>query len=238
LRPRRQGVPAGPADTAATGDVAPVRRREVVATLLAERGDLLVVAGLGASAWDCAAAGDHPLTFSLWGGMGQAVMMGLGLACARPDRRVLVLTGDGEMLMGLGALATVGVQRPDNLAVVVLDNERYGETGMQPTHTAHGVDLAAVAAACGFIETSVVTEARQVPTLREAIHAAAGPVFAVVKVVAESPPLVLPPRDGRFLKERFRAALATPTDKETPWAPAIPASTTTSTAPRTSPNPS
>lgn len=186
---------------------ASLHRREVVAALLAERGDLLVVAGLGASAWDCAAAGDHPLTFSLWGGMGQATMMGLGLACARPRRRVLVVTGDGEMLMGLGALATVGVQGPANLAVVVLDNERYGETGMQPTHTAHGVDLAAVAKACGFARTSTVTREDEVPGLRWAIHEAPGPLLAVVKVLAESPPLVLPPRDGALLKERFRGAL-------------------------------
>jgi len=180
----------------------------VVADLLAERGDLLVIAGLGASAWDCAAAGDHPLTFALWGGMGQAAMMGLGLALARPDRRVLVLTGDGEMLMGLGALATVGVQRPRNLAVVVLDNERYGETGMQPTHTAHGVELAGVAQACGFRKTIDVTGEREIPELRTAVHTADGPLLAVVKVLAESPPLVLPPRDGVLLTERFRLALA------------------------------
>jgi thiamine pyrophosphate-dependent acetolactate synthase large subunit-like protein len=186
---------------------ASLHRRDVVAALLAGRGDLLVVAGLGASAWDCAAAGDHPLTFSLWGGMGQAVMMGLGLACARPDRRVLVVTGDGEMLMGLGALATVGVQGPANLAVVVLDNERYGETGMQPTHTAHGVDLAAVAKACGFTRASTVTREDGIPALRSEIHEASGPLLAVVKVLAESPPLVLPPRDGVLLKERFRGAL-------------------------------
>jgi len=186
---------------------AKLHRREVVSTLLRDRGDLLAVAGLGASAWDCAAAGDHPLTFSLWGGMGLAVMTGLGLACARPDRRVLVVTGDGEMLMGLGALATVGVQRPGNLTVVVLDNERYGETGMQPTHTAHGVDLAGVARACGFAWTSTVTGSAALPELRGAIHEGSGPGLAVVKVVAESPPLVLPPRDGVLLKERFRTAL-------------------------------
>ena len=126
---------------------ATLKRRDVVAQLLADRGDLLVVAGLGSTAWDCTAAGDHPLTFPLWGAMGQAAMMGLGLALAHPSRRVLVVTGDGEMLMGMGSLATIGVQRPANLSVVVIDNERYGETGMQATHTASGVDLAAVARA-------------------------------------------------------------------------------------------
>ena len=124
---------------------ATLRRREVVGSLLKDRKDLLVVAGLGSTAWDITAAGDHDLGFPLWGAMGQAAMIGLGLAIAQPKRRVLVITGDGEMLMGLGALATIGVQHPKNLTVVVIDNERYGETGMQHTHTAHGVDLAGVA---------------------------------------------------------------------------------------------
>ncbi len=136
----------------------PLRRREVAARLLADPGDLLVVAGLGSTAWDVTAAGDRPLNFPLWGAMGGAAMVGLGLALAQPQRRVLVITGDGELLMGIGSLATIAVQRPPNLAIVVFDNERYGETGMQATHTAHGVDLAGVAAACGFPLTGTVRE--------------------------------------------------------------------------------
>ncbi len=186
---------------------AALHRRDVVSALLERRGELLVVAGLGSTAWDTAAAGDHALTFPLWGGMGQAAMLGLGLALAQPARRVLVVTGDGEMLMGLGALATIAVQKPANLSVVVIDNERYGETGMQPTHTAAGVDLAAIARGCGFPEARVVTTAAELPALREAIHAGRGPVFAAVKVIAERLPLVLPPRDGALLKARFRRAL-------------------------------
>lgn len=184
-----------------------VHRREVVASLLADRGDLLVVAGLGAPAWDCAAAGDHPLTFPLWGGMGLAALTGLGLALSRPDRRVLVVTGDGEMLMGLGGLATIAVQAPPNLTVVVLDNERYGETGMQPTHTAHGVDLAQVAGACGIPVARTVTDAGELAEVRRLIHAGGGPAFVVVKVAVEPLPLVLPPRYGVALKDRFRQAL-------------------------------
>jgi thiamine pyrophosphate-dependent acetolactate synthase large subunit-like protein len=184
-----------------------LKRRDVVAQLLAERGELLVVAGLGSTAWDCTAAGDHPLTFPLWGAMGQAAMMGLGLALAQPSRRVLVVTGDGEMLMGMGSLATIGVQRPANLSVVVIDNERYGETGMQATHTASGVDLAAVARACGFAHASTLTRASEIAPLRAAIHAQPGPNFAAVKVVADKVPIVLPPRDGGLLKARFRRAL-------------------------------
>jgi thiamine pyrophosphate-dependent acetolactate synthase large subunit-like protein len=179
----------------------------VVEILLKDRKDLLVVAGLGSTAWDITAAGDSPLSFPLWGAMGNAAMIGLGLALAQPSRRVLVITGDGEMLMGLGSLATVGVKRPRNLSVVVVDNERYGETGMQATHTASGVDLAKVALACGFRSARQVRKSGQLASLRSAIHGAAGPHFAQVKVVAEKVPLLLPPRDGGVLKSRFRRAL-------------------------------
>jgi thiamine pyrophosphate-dependent acetolactate synthase large subunit-like protein len=182
-------------------------RRKVVTALLADRGDLLVVAGLGAPAWDATAAGDHPLTFPLWGAMGGAASIGLGLALAQPKRRVLVLTGDGEMLMGLGSLATIGVQRPRNLSVVVLDNEHYGETGMQPSHTRFGVDLAGVAKACGIVSASKTTTFAEVVRLRGEIHKASGPLFAQIKISPDKLPLVLPPRDGTELKNRFREAL-------------------------------
>jgi thiamine pyrophosphate-dependent acetolactate synthase large subunit-like protein len=176
-----------------------MHRREVVKKLLEGRGDMLVVAGLGSTAWDITAAGDSPLSFPMWGAMGQAAMMGLGLALAQPQRRVLVITGDGEMLMGLGSLATIGVQQPANLGIVVIDNERYGETGMQATHTASGVDLAGVARACG-LNTCAWEAIRQQP----------GPAFAVAKVAAEKVPIVLPPREGALLKARFRRALLGP----------------------------
>ena len=182
-------------------------RRAVVKALLRDRGDLLVVAGLGAPAWDCTAAGDHPLTFPLWGAMGSAATIGLGLALAQPKRRVLVITGDGEMLMGIGALATIGVQQPRNLSIVVLDNEHYGETGMQKTHTAHGVDLATIAIASGFREGSIVTASNQIAAMRRAVYDGRGPLLFQVKVTADKLPLVLPPREGAHLKNRFREAL-------------------------------
>lgn len=188
-----------------------LHRRDVVKALLRERGDLLVVAGLGAPAWDITAAGDHALSFPLWGAMGGAAMIGLGLALAQPKRSVLVITGDGEMLMGLGSLAVIAVQKPRNLCVVVLDNECYGETGQQQTHTAHGVDLAGMARAAGFAQAITVSSKSQLAPLRDSIHArgkaAAGPLFAQVKVDAEKLPLVLPPREGAYLKNRFRIAL-------------------------------
>jgi thiamine pyrophosphate-dependent acetolactate synthase large subunit-like protein len=187
-----------------------LRRREVVEVLLAGRGKLLVIAGLGAPAWDITHAGDHELNFPLWGAMGGAAMIGLGVALAQPKRKVLVLTGDGEMLMGLGALATIAVQRPRNLAIVVLDNERYGETGQQETHTGHGVDLAGMAKAAGFARALDVRTKADVSQLRRLIHSGEGALFAQVKVDPERLPLVLPPREGSLLKNRFRAALLGP----------------------------
>ncbi len=192
-----------------------MKRRPLVRELLRGRetapgGKLLVIGGLGAPAWDITAAGDVPENLPLWGGMGGAAMMGLGLALAQPSRRVLVVTGDGEMLMGVGALATIAVQRPENLSVVVLDNEHYGETGMQETHTRHGVDLAGMARAAGIADSRLVTEAKDVPPLREAIHAGKGPLFAQVKVDEAPEPLVLPPREAAILQARMREAILGP----------------------------
>jgi thiamine pyrophosphate-dependent acetolactate synthase large subunit-like protein len=195
--------------SAADSTVFPLRRREVARALLADRGGTLVVSGLGGTTWDVAAAGDHPLTFPLWGAMGSAAMIGLGLALAQPARRVVVVTGDGEMLMGLGALATIAVQAPANLAIVVFDNERYGETGMQRTHTAAGTDLTAVAAAAGFRSSETVRDAAALDAVIPLIRGAPGPVFVTVKCRAEDLPLVPPPKDGAALARRFRAALGT-----------------------------
>lgn len=187
-----------------------LRRREVVTELLRGRGDTLVIAGLGAPAWDITHAGDHELNFPLWGAMGGAAMAGLGLALAQPKRKVLVLTGDGEMLMGLGALATIAVQAPRNLYLLVLDNERYGETGQQETHTGHGVDLAAMAKGAGFAHALGVRTRADLSRLKERIYSGEGTLFAQIKVDPERLPLVLPPRDGAYLKNRFRAALLGP----------------------------
>ncbi len=184
-----------------------LRRRPLVAGLLAADADLLVVCGLGASAWDATAAGDRDRTFPLWGAMGGAVPMGLGLALARPHDRVLVLTGDGEMLMGMGSLSTVGFQQPPNLAVVVLDNERYGETGGQLTHTARYTDLAAVAAGCGWPTTFTITDPSEADGVAARLWAAPGPRLVVAKISPENEPLVLPPRDGTVLRERFHRAV-------------------------------
>ncbi|MCC7271805.1 MAG: aldehyde dehydrogenase [Alphaproteobacteria bacterium] len=185
-----------------------LHRRPLVADLLKGRDEnLLVVTGLGTPTYDVAAAGDDPRTFFLWGAMGGATMIGLGLALAQPDRRVLVLAGDGEMLMSVGSLATVAMKRPANLAVVVLDNEHFGETGMQPTPTHAGVDLAGMAAAAGWPATFTARAETDVPRLVELARRTPGPVFAVAKIMAEKLPFVLPPKDGAYLKDRFRQAV-------------------------------
>jgi thiamine pyrophosphate-dependent acetolactate synthase large subunit-like protein len=187
-----------------------LNRRVVAATLLREPGDLLVVTGLGAPSYDAAAAGERPLNFYLWGAMGGAAMVGLGIAQAQPNRRVLVLTGDGEMLMGMGSLATIAAARVPNLAIAVLDNTRYGETGSQRSHTGLSTDLAAVAAACGWTATTTARDMDEVAALTPRLKCEA--LFAVIRISPEEEPRHLPPRDGAHLADRFRRALGVAAD--------------------------
>ena len=183
-------------------------RRDAVATLLRHRGDALVVTGLGSPTYDVHAAGDSDDNYYLWGAMGGAALVGLGLALAQPKRRVLVITGDGEQLMAVGGLATIAVAKPRNLSIAVIDNQHYGETGMQAGHTGNGIDLAKIAEASGFAETKTVRTMAEVErlgaTLAEAVQ---GPRLFVIKVAADSPPRSMPSRDAVFIKNRFRAHL-------------------------------
>ena len=182
-------------------------RRRAVVDLLRDRGELVVVCGLGSATWDVAAAGDDDRNFYSWGGMGGAAMMGLGLALARPDRTVTAITGDGEMLMGLGALATIGVAAPDNLSVIVLDNRHFGETGMQASHTGLGADLCAVARACGVARVMQASSMQEVAEIRHALHRRDGCLFARLSISAVDYQRVLPEHDGEKIKNRVRAAL-------------------------------
>ncbi len=193
---------------------ATLTRQKVANRLIYAQSNLLVVAGLGGTAWDVSRVGiDRHLAFYLWGGMGLATSVGLGLARSEPDYRVLVLTGDGEMLMGLGSLATVARARPLNLAIVVIDNQLYGETGGQQSHTAGTCDLAGVARAAGIEDSRTISDEDELDRLAEKIlvipHLAFGPVFAAVQVPGQlsRPPEKLPPRDGAYMKHRFRQAL-------------------------------
>jgi thiamine pyrophosphate-dependent acetolactate synthase large subunit-like protein len=182
-------------------------RRSAIRVLLDKRDDLLLVTGLGSTSWDAASVGDDARNFYLWGAMGAAAMVGLGLAMAQPRRRILVVTGDGEMLMGLGALATIGVQRPANLAVAVFDNGHYAETGMQASHTEAAVELTGVARACGIREIFDIADELGLRDFAGRVRNAATTLFARVAIRADEPPRVLPARDGVYLKTRFRRAI-------------------------------
>ncbi len=184
-----------------------IDRRAFVRDLITRCPDALVITGLGSPTYDTFAAGDRDRNFYLWGGMGGAAAMGLGLALAQPDKSVLVITGDGEQLMGLGVLATVAAQQPRNLTIVVLDNGHYGETGMQRSHSSLGTDLAAVASGCGFAHAVAIREAQGVEALAGRVHARQGCSFAQVIVTADDLPRALPARDGVYLKQRLRATL-------------------------------
>lgn len=184
-----------------------IERREAVRRLLENRQNTLVVCGLGSSTYDVFAAGDNDRNFYLWGAMGGAVMIGLGLAIAQPDTSVLVITGDGEALMGMGALASVAAKKPKNLTIIVLDNAHFGETGMQPSHTAHGVELAQVAAACGFKASQTIQDYESLDAYLETPNAKNGPGLTVVKITTESPARALPNLDGVYIKNRFRSSL-------------------------------
>jgi thiamine pyrophosphate-dependent acetolactate synthase large subunit-like protein len=185
-----------------------LERRSVVSRLLAQRKNAIVVGGLGASTYDIAAAGDHDRNFYLWGAMGGAAMIGLGIALAQPELPVVVITGDGEMLMGMGSLATVGLQKPKNLTIVVLDNEAYGETGGQASHTAATVDLVAVARACGISDARAIATMAEIETFAPDIQdVSGGPRFASIKIDNANLERVLASRDGSFIVNRIRGTL-------------------------------
>jgi phosphonopyruvate decarboxylase len=182
-------------------------RRAAVASLLAQLPDALVVSGLGSPTYDVYAAGPRATNFYLWGAMGGAVPLALGLALARPDRAVLAITGDGEQLMGVGSLATVAACAPENLTVVVLDNGHFGGTGMQTSHTGLGTDLAAVARGFGLARTCTITSEQELDDLAAAVAERSEATFARIVVGLEETARALPPRDGVANKNSFRAAL-------------------------------
>ncbi|WP_193181309.1 thiamine pyrophosphate-dependent enzyme [Nisaea sediminum] len=182
-------------------------RRDVVKKLMSVRGDALCISGLGSPTWDLAAADHRDENFYIWGGMGGATPTGLGLALAQPDRKVWVLTGDGEQLMGVGSFSTVALQQPKNLAIIVLDNEHYGETGMQAAPTGRGTDLAAMAAGAGIAQTVTVTDEAGLDDLAKRLKEGNFPLVAVIKIDVRTGETVMPPRDGKYVKTSFRTAV-------------------------------
>ena len=197
--------------TSTTKPVSPapnkIRRRPFVAELLKQRGNALVVPGLGSPTWDISAAGDQPEYLYSWGGMGLAVSTALGIALAQPDRRVLAITGDGEMMMGIGSLGVVADQAPKNLGILVLDNEHFGETGRQHGLTGARTDMCKVAEGFGIQKTLLVTEESQVAALAELMFKTPGPTFAVAKIAITEDPWALPVKDGAAIAHRFRVAI-------------------------------
>ena len=183
-------------------------RRRAVPALIGNHRDFLIVTGLAGTAKDVASlSGDGENVFTMAGAMGAAVSIGLGLALSRPEKRVLVVTGDGELLMNVGALATVGVMRPPNLAIVCVDNGHYGETGGQRSHTSLGVDLEAIAAGSGIPATRTVAAESDIPNASRLIRESNAPAFVVLKVSPGDPPAYKRNMDPAACRVRFRAAL-------------------------------
>jgi thiamine pyrophosphate-dependent acetolactate synthase large subunit-like protein len=186
-------------------------RREAVKALLADRGELLVITGLGSSSYDVFDAGEHSGNFYLWGAMGGAAMVGLGLALAQPKRPVAVITGDGEQLMGIGSVLTIGARRVGNLTVVVLDNGQFGETGMQTSHSGLGARLDVIATGAGLRSVTEISDMKGLADFRPRLQDINdGPRFARIHIATGHVERALPPRDGAFLKNRFRQHLGFP----------------------------
>jgi thiamine pyrophosphate-dependent acetolactate synthase large subunit-like protein len=185
-----------------------LERSEAVPALIGRHEDFLIIAGLGGTACDVGAvAGDAPHVYSLGGAMGAACMMGLGLALARPDKRVLVVTGDGELLMNVGALATIAVTDPANLAILCVDNGHYGETGWQQSHTSLGVDLEKIAIGCGIRHTRTVATMGDITAGARLLRESNGTSFICLRVKPTEPPEFKRNFDASFCRDRFRAAL-------------------------------
>src|SRR5258705_5441256 len=174
-------------------------RREAVKALLDDRKDLVAVTGLGSASYDVFDAGEHPGNFYLWGAMGGAGMVGLGLALAQPKRLVAVMTGDGEQLMGIGSLLTIAAKKPGNLTIVILDNGHFGETGMQVSHSGLGAQLDVIATGAGFRSVTEITDIKGIhdyrPTLQRIDD---GPRLARIRIATGHVERALPPRDGVY----------------------------------------
>jgi thiamine pyrophosphate-dependent acetolactate synthase large subunit-like protein len=196
----------------ATNKTYTLNRRKVVARLLEQRDseenrDLLIITGLGSPTYDVHAVGDNDRNYYLWGAMGSASLVGFGLALSRPENRVLVITGDGEQLMGLGGLATIAVQNPANLSIVVLDNGHFGETGMQKSHTHHGVDLVGVARSCGIAQAREFGDMEGVENLASSLFVSEGTSFTSIRIKPDNHERSIPAVDGTYLKNRMRREL-------------------------------
>ena len=179
-----------------------------VPALVGRHEDFLIVTGLAGTAKDIAAlTSDGDNIYTMAGAMGAATMMGLGLALAQPASRVLVVTGDGELLMNVGSLATIAVVNPPNLSIVCVDNGRYGETGYQKSHTSLGVDLEKIAIGAGIKATRTVTREDQLEDTSKFIRETNGAAFVCLRVKPTNPPSYRRLMDPAACRNRFRNAL-------------------------------
>lgn len=182
-------------------------RRTALPALIGRHQDFLFVAGLAGTSKDIAALTDDGAhVYTMAGAMGGATMIGLGLALARRDRKVVVVTGDGELLMNLGSLATIAVKNPPNLAIVCVDNGYYGETGYQQSHTSLGVDLEKIAAGSGIKRTMTVQLESEIAGGARLIREGNGSSFVLLRVKPTDPPAYKRDFDPSACRVRFRSA--------------------------------
>jgi thiamine pyrophosphate-dependent acetolactate synthase large subunit-like protein len=182
--------------------------RDAVPSLISRHEDFLIVSGLAGTSRDIAAlTSDGAHTYMMAGAMGGACMIRLGLALARPKRRVLVVPGDGELLMNVGALATIAVINPPNLAIVCVDNGHYGETGYQKSHTSLGVDLEKIAAGFGIKACRTISAEEQLPDGTRSLRDGNGTIFVLLRVKPTDPPPFKRNMDPAASRVRFRTAL-------------------------------
>jgi thiamine pyrophosphate-dependent acetolactate synthase large subunit-like protein len=165
-----------------------------------------IVASLGNAKFDLYIAKDRPQNFYMWNSMGMASSIGLGLAMARPQQTVVILDGDGSLLMNLNSLPTAAARSPENLIHIVWDNRQFELTGGQPTHTAFGTDLAAIARGAGFKHVeSVDTQADFEAVFAKALQES-GPWIIVAHIDSDRSP-GRPPKSAALIKHRFMEAL-------------------------------
>ena len=183
-------------------------RREAVPAIIGSHEDFLFVCGLAGTSKDVAHLTDDGANFfGMAGAMGAACSMGLGLALAQPERKVLVVTGDGELLMNVGSLATIAVLNPPNLSVLCVDNGHYGETGYQLSHTSLGVDLEKIAQGSGIRATRTVETADQIPEGARVLRESNASSFVLLRVAPTDPAPYKRDLNGASCRVRFRQAL-------------------------------
>lgn len=180
-------------------------RRELLPALFPDPDRYLFVSGLAGASRDAAAlTGDGANLFSMAGAMGAAVPIGIGMALSAPDRQVLVVTGDGELLMGLGSLVTLASSAPANLTVICQDNAMHGETGGQRGHTGRGADIETMARGAGLASALTISAAEEIAAAQAFLVEAPGPRLLIARVLPTPPADYRRDMDLAACRVRFR----------------------------------